>query len=398
MNNKVLVQELAEALAASKDISKKDAESFVRTVFDIIEENLITDKLVKIKELGTFKLIEVDSRESVNVNTGERIRIASHTKVTFTPDKALADRVNKPFADFETVVLNDNTSTEEMEKVDVPESPVAAVEEPNKEPAVKKDLVEKVAPVVTPLASVAAESKEVASEILQEVASETKSEPEPVAEEASAAPEKIAEEIVPKPEPEQVKEEIPVAAAVSAPVVSAPTEEVKGEVKEEVMPDEQANNPEPIKPNDNVNGGSGLSKGTKIALFLVLMALILGAIFLGFNKCGGSDEIVAESDSVTVDTVSDSLAAAKKALESDDPKVRNAQLAKSYPQLEGGDFWIIGTHDTIEMTAGDNLYRISRRVYADTVYVKYITFYNGIKDANIVPLGKQILLPELRKK
>ena len=75
----------------------------------MIEQALENEKTVKIKGLGTFKLVDVDSRESVNVNTGERFQIKGHTKVSFTPDTNLRDTINKPFAHFETVVLNEGT-------------------------------------------------------------------------------------------------------------------------------------------------------------------------------------------------------------------------------------------------------------------------------------------------
>ena len=82
--------------------------------FQLIEEALEKDKYVKVqKGLGAFKLIDVESRESVNVNTGERFEIQGHTKVSFTPEPALKDLINKPFSHFETVVLNDNTVLED---------------------------------------------------------------------------------------------------------------------------------------------------------------------------------------------------------------------------------------------------------------------------------------------
>lgn len=67
-------------------------------MFELIEEALVTEKYVKVKGLGTFKLTEVESRESVNVNTGERIEIQGHTKISFTPDSSMKDLINKPFA------------------------------------------------------------------------------------------------------------------------------------------------------------------------------------------------------------------------------------------------------------------------------------------------------------
>ena len=121
MDKKVLLQDLADGIARRRDIPKKDAEVFLRAVFDVIGEFLQTDKMVKVRGLGTFKLVTVDSRESVDVNTGERITIKEYTKVNFTPDPVLRDAVNKPFAQFETVVLYESTKLEDMERMDMPD-------------------------------------------------------------------------------------------------------------------------------------------------------------------------------------------------------------------------------------------------------------------------------------
>lgn len=113
MNERLTIQDLTDLLAAKHSMTKKDAETFVKEFFLLIEQALENEKTVKIKGLGTFKLIDVDSRESVNVNTGERFQIKGHTKVSFSPDANLRDTINKPFAHFETVVLNENTILED---------------------------------------------------------------------------------------------------------------------------------------------------------------------------------------------------------------------------------------------------------------------------------------------
>ncbi|MDD3037646.1 HU family DNA-binding protein [Bacteroides sp.] len=109
MNERLTIQDLIDLLAARHSMTKKDAEAFVKEFFLLIEQALEDEKYLKIKGLGTFKLVDVDSRESVNVNTGERIQIQGHTKVSFTPDANMRDAINKPFSHFETVVLNENT-------------------------------------------------------------------------------------------------------------------------------------------------------------------------------------------------------------------------------------------------------------------------------------------------
>lgn len=127
MNDKITIQELVEFISGNQSTSKKEIEAFAKEFFKLIEDALQTERYVKIKGFGTFKLIEVDSRESINVNTGERFEIQGHNKITFTPDATLKEVVNKPFAHFESVVLNDGVFFEEEPIVDE-ETPVTEEE------------------------------------------------------------------------------------------------------------------------------------------------------------------------------------------------------------------------------------------------------------------------------
>lgn len=118
MKQKISSQELANYLAQNAECDLKEAESFVRAFFDVIEAGLLQDKFVKIKGFGTFKLVAVSERESVNINTGERFQIDGHTKISFTPDSSMKELVNRPFAHFESVDLSEETDIKEFENVD----------------------------------------------------------------------------------------------------------------------------------------------------------------------------------------------------------------------------------------------------------------------------------------
>lgn len=107
MNSKITLNELTDLLSEHAKISKREANAFLKALFDTIETNLITDKLVKIKGLGTFKLIRVENRRIANVNTGEIQEIPGHYKTTFTPDADLAEAVNEPFGHLDTIILDD---------------------------------------------------------------------------------------------------------------------------------------------------------------------------------------------------------------------------------------------------------------------------------------------------
>ena len=114
---KTVIQIIASALAKQYKLSAADGATFVDTFFAIISDELKKGNQVKIKGLGTFKVQRVKPRESVNVNTGERVLIEGHDKVSFTPDAAMKELVNKPFSQFETVVINDGVDTKELEKI-----------------------------------------------------------------------------------------------------------------------------------------------------------------------------------------------------------------------------------------------------------------------------------------
>lgn len=114
MTDKTIRQDLIDFLIEHHQMEPADAEAFVKAFFTLIEEALVRDRYVKIKGLGTFKLIEVNARESVDVNTGERIQIKEYTKVSFIPEASVRDAVNKPFAHFETVLLKDDVHFSDM--------------------------------------------------------------------------------------------------------------------------------------------------------------------------------------------------------------------------------------------------------------------------------------------
>ena len=113
---KLTIQEIAAVLQQKNGFDKREANSFVTTMFQIIQERLESEGIVKIKGLGTFKMIDVEARESVSVRTGERVVISGHAKVTFTPDATMKELVNRPFSQFETVVLNEGVEFSDLKE------------------------------------------------------------------------------------------------------------------------------------------------------------------------------------------------------------------------------------------------------------------------------------------
>ena len=234
VKNKISLQELAEFMtAADETLDKKTCEAFARTLFEVVEEALLSDKFVKVKGFGTFKLVAVSDRESVNINTGERFQIEGHTKVSFIPDNTLKEEINRPFAHFETIDLSDETEQAELDAID------AAAAEEALENEEAEEMVEEVAeemPATEPAEEVVEEEvkEEVPEEVLKEepveeaeepmeepVATEPqtivtaeKKEEEPAKTEEPAADTTLESEKGPEPEAEE-QEEAPTALPVS---------------------------------------------------------------------------------------------------------------------------------------------------------------------------------------
>lgn len=315
MEQKISQLELAAKMAKRTGITKQDTETFVRLFFETIREGLLQDKLVKVKGLGTFKLIEVSDRESVDVNTGERIRIEGHTKVTFTPDASLRDQVNRPFSEFETTVLADSTSQDEMERIDEPV--VAPV--PEKKPAEK-------APV------------------------------------APAPEKKPAEKAPVAPAPEKKVEKAPVAPA----------------------PEKKAEKAEPV-PAEKEEQGGGFS-WIKWFLVIVLLLLVGGVCYYYGTK---APEEVTEPAVDDEPVIEETVVVAEPTPE---------ELAKNYPQVEGGDYWIVGEVCVHEMQVGEGLLKIARKELGNSDLMEYIVVFNGIENPDIIPPGAQLRIPKMVRK
>lgn len=155
------IQEIAKVLVAKNGLEPSQANRFATELFAIIQERLEKNDLVKVKGLGTFKVITVDARESVSVRTGGRVMIEEHSKITFTPDATMKELVNKPFSQFETVVLNDNVEFDDLKeqpadsefediKDDLTEAELVQLEKDEEEPVVKEEesLVQQEEPVI----------------------------------------------------------------------------------------------------------------------------------------------------------------------------------------------------------------------------------------------------------
>ena len=192
---RLTIQEIAKVLITKNGLEQSEANRFATELFAVIQERLEKNDQVKVKGLGTFKVITVEARESVSVRTGSRVMIDEHSKITFTPDATMKELVNKPFSQFETVPLNDNVEFDDLKEQDDD----AEFED------IKNDLTEEELIQLEQMD----QSEEPVAKIAEPVVEEPKEEPkeEPVVEEPKEEPkeEPVTEE--PKEEPQDDVEE-----------------------------------------------------------------------------------------------------------------------------------------------------------------------------------------------
>ena len=418
MNERLTIQDLTDLLAAKHSMTKKDAEAFVKEFFLLIEQALESENTVKIKGLGTFKLIDLDSRESVNVNTGERFQIKGHTKVSFSPDANLRDTINKPFAHFETVVLNENTVLED--------TPIEETEE--------EESGEEVIPTVIP------EPIEPQSQPKEEEKEEMSlTEIQPIVEPRSIEPQSVVVE--PKTVPVEKKEIITAEEIIEQELLRANlkpestivlSQEGKNEMKKGAEVAQTAIQPTPQKniPDSSVKEKSPVPY---LITIIILVLLLCGGVVLFiyypdlFSSSSDKNALdmppvttqpvkpeVQLSDTIEQDSVKDIKPETPKTSITPTPVVPQKKEAvtpaktenkviRQQPStsvyLDSASYKITGTKTKYTVKEGETLTRVSLRFYGTKAMWPYIVKHNPdvIKNPNNVPYGTTIKIPELTK-
>ena len=218
---KINILDLKSHLVAKHGVSESDAQSFINDMNELLRTTLLEEGMVKLRGLGTFKLIDVDSRESINVNTGERVLINSHSKLSFSPDTAMRELINRPFSQFQTVILNEGVSfgNEEEEENAIQEpTTIVAEEQPTvenapvteEEPSMEEEIpaVKEEAPAVEePTVTIDAEVSIVDNEPITEAEEPEMVEEEPTAEEKTNTDDNLMKEDASGEEEEQPEDE-----------------------------------------------------------------------------------------------------------------------------------------------------------------------------------------------
>ena len=377
---KLTIQEIAKILVEKNKLTVKEANQFVAVVFEVIQEGLDTEGQVKVKGLGTFKKIQVEARESVSVRTGERVMIDSHAKITFTPDALMKELVNKPFSQFETVILNDGVEFEDL----------------------ADDLTEEELSELDSMENTEEEATQQVSKEQEVVPEET------VATSAETTNTSAETETVVRPLMDIVDNTIE-------------QEDEKPEIEEEDDEDEE-----------NEEEGEGGSSWKKVVGYVLLTLLLMAAsAYAGFWY--GQQHATKDVDDATdVENVADSIevievdsadvldvpsveqpsvekpAEEQSAVEKPQTKMEPEQAKqteepfwKKYEAMDArvrtGAYHIVGTDREVKVRAGETLSKISRRELGEGMSC-YIEVYNGLKGNSELKEGQVIKIPKLKWK
>ena len=378
---KLTIQEIAKVLVEKSGLQQRDANQFATEMFAVILQRLQEGDQVKVKGLGTFKIISVEARESISVRTGERVVIEGHDKVSFTPDNMMKELVNKPFSQFETVVLNDGVAFSDMEE-QPEEEPVETIETPIETPA--ETLVE------TP------------TEIEQEPVLEVVEEEQPVVEEPVVVEQPVVEE-------EPALEEEPLVV---------------------VADDEEPEESTFIRP--------WMKWAAASVLVLVLMAVsALGGYHYALQEVADhgeneaeiliasdlmasapvqKEEQVAKDTSVVDSTMKTQVKAPDiKPVDKpvDKPEVKPEPKPEVKPEQKPaeeidpyaakdervrlGAYRIVGTKEIVEVQAGQTFYSICKAHLGPDMQC-YVEVYNDLPQNPKVKVGQKIKIPQLQLK
>ena len=438
---KLSIQDIAKVLVAKNGLEQQQANHFATELFAIIQERLEKNDLVKVKGLGTFKVITVEARESVSVRTGGRVMIDEHSKITFTPDATMKELVNKPFSQFETVVLNDNVVFDDMKE--------QAVDNDYEE---EPPLVEEEVPLIEEEAPVIAEEAPVIAEEAPVIAEETPLIEEPVVndEEPEEAPSMVPLIGIPEDTPEESPEEAPEESSEETPQETSDEtpEETSEETLEETPEESSDKTPEEtherhsdrhyerhydshheshrerhhrrhyVYDDEELDDERGTSRSWVKWLCLTLGVLVLmGLSAIGGYYCGcqqmpitflGDTVFVKDTvyipeskDTASVETVK------KTETVQDAPKTEEAKAEPVQEQVDKyaqkdervrlGAYRIVGLDHEVKVLEGQTFYSICRAHLGPDMEC-YIEVYNDLPRDPQVKAGQVIKIPKLQLK
>ena len=453
---KSAIQLITSALAKQHNLSAADAAAFVDAFFDIISSELKNGNQVKIKGLGTFKVQAVKPRESVNVNTGERVLIEGHDKISFTPDTVMKELVNKPFSQFETVVINDGVDTEELERIPAEDSSDEVkselvddattkntseekllVEEERTEVEDTKDETNNISSVKGG-AEIEAEDnlneKNLPIDVIEEPTTEEneaifdseekpsnleekKEEKQEVAKEVDSKVDSIVEskvDAIVEPKVEEETIEVEVKSVQSVPNIAEEREESSNENnidKKELPNSSEPTNISEDEDTDVESSENGILKKVALVAFIVIICLgiFLWARMSSTNSMKKTKEVAEQVNtsedhsSLGTKTVSADTTSVTKVHKTPEKKetakVDSFMALNSDPRIRYGAYNIIGIDRIVVLKKGETMEKYSRKTLGADM-VGYFQVLNGRKTmqaGDTMKVPKVELRPEYRK-
>lgn len=362
MGNKVQIQDLVDSLVLNNHLSEDVSNNFVKTFFDTIVFVLQKEQNVKIKGLGTFKLVDVDTRESVDVNTGERIEIESHQKVAFTPEAALKKRINKPFEQFETVVINDGVDITSMESLNNKEVETASLNNSVNGSENSSEVTDK----DTAFNSQAVQSEE--------------------------SPVKFEHKVSPMQMSLEIKKDF-----------DAKQEETLAHEKKE-------------------NRLLKIILSLLLLLILCVISYFIGYYRVLCPNCEERAEAAAISQKPSIEKVSVKIDSGKEDIKDSslssnkqtsvrppESKEKKKNFSQEKIQEEVSSvrttqflnpkevYRAVSTMTVHKMKSGENIYRLAQKYYGSKEFAVYIIRYNGFEEPDVLPVGTRVEIPLLKK-
>ena len=429
---KYTIQQLAEILVKKNGLNEKEAQDFVVAIFEIVKEGLEQDKLVKIKGFGTFKIIDIDPRASINVNTGERVLIEGHQKITFTPDAVMKEMVNRPFSQFETVILNDGVDLSEIDRTyNFEPDNNTGVEESETE----QDTQETQDNTQDTQAEVSTEKTTIVEEPEPTIV-ETTEEPEPTIVETTEEPETTIVETTEEPEPPTItSEEVPAREAVA----DSPCDQ-----EEDDDDDDDTASPDVFDDDSETSGSYWKWVVAAVVCLILMAAAAYGGYMFGLEegkhqekksqiadyaaqldkqtaelrkqRLANQEQALADT-SATAKKVADTSATAQKVADTSPTKKEVSatspatQPATSTPSAEEdysryntsdvrirtGAYIIVGIDKTVTAQEGQTIGKIAQSQLGPGMSC-YVEAVNGMKENTVLKKGTRIKIPKLRHK
>ena len=452
---KYTIQQLAEILVKKNGLNEKEAQDFVVAIFEIVKEGLEQDKLVKIKGFGTFKIIDIDPRASINVNTGERVLIEGHQKITFTPDAVMKEMVNRPFSQFETVILNDGVDLSEIDRTyNFEPDNNTGVEESETEQDNTQETLDNTQETQDNTQETQDTQAEVSTEkttIVEEpepTIVETTEEPEPTIVETTEEPEPTIVKTTEEPEPTIVETteepEPPTITSEEVPAREAVADGLCDQEEEDDDDDDDTASPDVFDDDSETSGSYWKWVVAAVVCLILMAAAAYGGYMFGLEegkhqekksqiadyaaqldkqtaelrkqRLANQEQVLADT-SATAKKVADTSATAQKVADTSPTKKEVSatspatQSATSTPSAEEdysryntsdvrirtGAYIIVGIDKTVTAQEGQTIGKIAQSQLGPGMSC-YVEAVNGMKENTVLKKGTRIKIPKLRHK